>query len=101
MRQFEVRQVAGNSFGVDDDRMTLTGDPLGGASKLIVHVQNLEPGLGEGRVEDLFGHEHQRLFQVNVVWGSTPNRRLTTSRCSKTGWGRSGISSAVPGRGGR
>jgi len=73
MRQFEVRQVAGNSFGVDDDRMTLTGDPVGGASKLIVHVQNLEPGLGEGRVEYLFGHEHQRLFQVNVVWGLDTN----------------------------
>jgi hypothetical protein len=51
----------------------VTGDPVSGASKLIVHVQDLEPGLGEGRVEYLFGYEHQRLFQVNVVWGLDTN----------------------------
>src|SRR5262249_17899480 len=45
----------------------LTGDRVTGASKLIVHVQDLEPGLGEGRVEYLFGY--QRLFPVNVGWG--------------------------------
>ena len=73
MTEFEVRQVARKSFGVDDDRMTLTGDRVSGASKLIVHVQDLEPGLGEGRVEYLFGYEHQRLFQVNVVWGLDTN----------------------------
>jgi hypothetical protein len=69
MTEFEVRNVARKTFGVDDGRMTLTGDPVSGATKLIVHVQELEPGLGEGRVEYLFGYEHQRLFQVNVVWG--------------------------------
>jgi hypothetical protein len=73
MTEFEVRHVARKSFGVDDDRMTLAGDPVSGASKLIVHVQDLEPGLGEGRVEYLFGYEHQRLFQVNVVWGLDTN----------------------------
>jgi len=71
MTEFEVRQVARKSFGLDDDRMTLTGDRVTGASKLIVHVQDLEPGLGEGRVEYLFGY--QRLFQVNVVWGLDTN----------------------------
>ena len=48
-------------------------DALSGASKLIVHVQDLEPGLGEGRVEYLIGYRHQRLFQVNVVWGLDTN----------------------------
>jgi hypothetical protein len=73
MTEFAVRQVARQAFGVDDDRMTLTADPASGAAKLIVHVQELEPGLGEGRVEYLFGYEHQRLFQVNVVWGLDTN----------------------------
>jgi hypothetical protein len=73
MTELEVRELARKSFGVDDGRMTLTGDKVSGATKLIVHVEDLEPGLGEGRVEYLFGYEHQRLYQVNVVWGRDTN----------------------------
>lgn len=77
MTEFEVRQRARASFGIDDDRMTLTADPVSRAARLIVHVQDLEPGLGEGRVEYLFGYTHHRLFQVNVVWGLDTNPPLS------------------------
>jgi hypothetical protein len=77
MAEPEVRQSARTTFGVDDDRMTPTADPVSGAAKLIVHVQDLEPGLGEGRVEYLFGHAHHRLFQVDVVWGLDTNPPLS------------------------
>ena len=77
MTEFEVRQIARKSFGVDDDRMTLTTDEIAGTTKLIVHVPMLEPGLGEGRVEYLFGHAHHKLFQVNVVWGLDTNPQLS------------------------
>jgi hypothetical protein len=79
MTEAEVRQVAREAFGVDDGRMMLASDPATGATKLIVHVRELEPGLGVGRVEYLFGHRQHRLFQVNVVWGLDSNPQLDNS----------------------
>jgi hypothetical protein len=73
MTEPEVRATARDSFGAKDDEMTVTVNPTDGITKLIVHVMMLEPGLGEGRVEYLFGYKSQRLVQVNVVWGLDTN----------------------------
>jgi hypothetical protein len=76
MTEAEVRQVAKKSFRVDDGQMMLTSDPASGATKLIVHVHELEAGLGVGRVEYLFGYRQHELFQVNVTWGRDTNPLL-------------------------
>jgi hypothetical protein len=76
MTEAEVRLAARKSFGVDDRQMTLTSDPVSGDIKLIVHVHELEAGLGIGRVEYLFGYRQRQLFQVNVVWGRDTNPQL-------------------------
>lgn len=76
MTEAEVHQVARKAFGVDAGQMMLTTDPATGATKLIVHVHDLEPGLGVGRVEYLFGYRQHQLFQVNVVWGLDTNPQL-------------------------
>jgi hypothetical protein len=73
MREPEVREIAHQSFGVDEDRMTLVTDETAGTTRLIVHVPMLERGVGAGRVEYLFGDAEHRLFQVNVVWGLDTN----------------------------
>jgi hypothetical protein len=73
MTEQEVRATARDSFGAKDDEMTVTVNPTDGTTKLIVHVTMLEPGLGEGRVEYLFGYRSHRLVQVNVVWGLDTN----------------------------
>jgi len=75
----EVRPIARKSFNIDDGHMTLATDAGTGASKLIVHVRALEPGLGAGRVEYLFGYRQHALFQVNVVWGLDSNPPLDNS----------------------
>ncbi len=77
MTEFEVRQIVHKSLGVDDDRMTPVEDTSAGTTKLIVHVPMLEPGLGEGRVEYVFGHTRHELFQVNVIWGLDTNPPLS------------------------
>jgi hypothetical protein len=79
MTQDEVRQVAKNAFNIADGQMMLTSDPASGATKLIVHVHQLEAGLGVGRVEYLFGYRQHELFQVNVVWGRDSNPQLDNS----------------------
>jgi hypothetical protein len=79
MTEAEVRQVAGKVFGVDNGQMMLTSDPASGTTRLIVHVHELEPGFGVGRVEYLFGFRQHRLFQVNVVWGLDTNPQLDNS----------------------
>ena len=56
--------------------MTLSTNTIDGTTKLIVHVRTLESGLGEGRVEYLFGYKQRKLFQVNVVWGLDTNPPL-------------------------
>jgi hypothetical protein len=75
----EVRPIARKDFNVDDGQMTLTTDAATGASKLVVHVHDLEPGLGIGRVEYLFSYREHGLFQVNVVWGLDTNPQLDNS----------------------
>jgi len=75
----EIRPVARKDFNVDDGQMTLTTDSATGANKLIVHVHDLEPGLGTGRVEYLFNYRQHGLFQVNVVWGLDTNPQLDNS----------------------
>ncbi|HLH87388.1 MAG TPA: hypothetical protein VKX28_02940 [Xanthobacteraceae bacterium] len=80
MTEAQVRDVAKKAFRVDDGQMTLTTDPATSATKLIVHVHELEPGLGVGRVEYLFGYRQHQLFQVNVVWGLDTNPQLDNSR---------------------
>jgi hypothetical protein len=77
MTEFEVRQIARRSFGVGDAQMTQTKDPVTGTTKLIVHVLNLEPGLGEGRVEYTFGYEQHKLYRVDVIWGLDTNPLLS------------------------
>jgi len=72
----QVRLSAKNSFGIDDGQMTLSTNTIDGTTKLIVHVRTLESGLGEGRVEYLFGYKQRKLFQVNVVWGLDTNPPL-------------------------
>src|SRR6266849_6595811 len=69
MTESEIRGIARNSFGAKDDEMTVRVNATDGTTKLIVHVPMLEPGLGEGRVEYLFGYRSHKLIQVNVVWG--------------------------------
>ena len=73
MTEPEVRASARNSFGAKDDEMTVTVNPTDGTTKLIVHVQMLEPGFGEGRVEYFFGYQSQKLIQINVAWGLDTN----------------------------
>jgi hypothetical protein len=73
MTEPQIRMMAKKWFGVDDGDMTATADVILGTTKLIVHVQMLEPGLGQGRVEYVFGYRQHRLFQVNVVWGLDTN----------------------------
>jgi hypothetical protein len=79
MTQDEVRQVAKKAFNIADGQMMLTSDPASGATKLIVHVHELEAGLGVGRIEYLFGYRQHELFQVNVVWGRDSNPQLDNS----------------------
>jgi hypothetical protein len=79
MTEPQVREIAKNSFRVDDGQMTLTTDVVSGTVKLIVHAQALEPGLGEGRIEYLFGFTEHKLFQVNVVWGLDTNPPLNNT----------------------
>jgi hypothetical protein len=64
-------------FRVDDGEMTLSPNAIDGTTKLIVHVQTLEAGLGEGRIEYVFGYRAHKLFQVNVVWGLDTNPQLS------------------------
>ena len=78
MTEPQVRAIAKSSFAVHDGDMTLSADAMAGTTKLVVHVQMLEPGLGVGRVEYLFGQTHT-LFQVNVVWGLDTNPQLSNS----------------------
>ena len=73
MSEPEVREIAQRSLGVDNDRMTLVEDETAGTTRLIVHVKVLERGVGESRIEYLFGNAEHRLFQVNVVWGLDTN----------------------------
>jgi hypothetical protein len=77
LTEFEVRQIARRSFGVGDAEMTQTRDPVAGTTKLIVHVLDLEPGMGEGRVEYTFGYEQHRLYRVDVIWGLDTNPLLS------------------------
>src|SRR3984957_881706 len=79
MTEAQVRSIAKSSFAVHDGDMTLSADAIAGTTKLVVHVQMLEPGLGVGRVEYFFGHTRQTLFQVNVVWGLDTNPQLSNS----------------------
>ena len=79
MTEAQVRAIAKSSFAVHDGDMTLSADVIAGTTKLVVHVQMLEPGLGVGRVEYFFGHTRQTLFQVNVVWGLDTNPQLSNS----------------------
>jgi hypothetical protein len=79
MTEPQVRAIATSSFAVHDGDMTLSTDAIAGTTKLVVHVQMLEPGLGEGRVEYLFGYTRHTLFEVNVVWGLDTNPQLTNS----------------------
>ena len=79
MTEDEVRETARKTFAVGDGQMMLTRDPASGATKLIVHVRELEPGAGVGRVEYLFGYRQHELFQVNVVWGLDTNPQLDNS----------------------
>jgi len=70
MTESEVRLSAKTSFRIDDGDMTLSANAIDGTTKLIVHVRMLESGLGDGRVEYVFGYKQHKLFQVNVVWGA-------------------------------
>lgn len=79
MTEAQVRQIAQKTFNVDAGQMMLTTDATTGATKLIVHVRGLEPGLGVGRIEYLFGYRQHALFQVNVVWGLDSNPQLDNS----------------------
>ena len=79
MTEPQVRAIAKSSFRVHDGDMLLSTDAIAGTTKLVVHVQMLEPGLGVGRVEYLFGHTRHTLFQVNVVWGLDTNPQLSNS----------------------
>src|SRR5215471_5795112 len=63
MRELEVREVAHQSFGIDEDWMTLVTDETAGTTRLIVHVPMLERDVGAGRVEYLFSNAEHRLFQ--------------------------------------
>jgi hypothetical protein len=73
MTEDEVRAAARNSFDATDGDMTLRTNPVDGTTTLIVHVRMLEPGLGEGRVEYVFGYKSHALVQVNVIWGLDTN----------------------------
>jgi hypothetical protein len=79
MTEPQVRAIAKSSFAVHDGDMMLSTDAIAGTTKLVVHVQMLEPGLGVGRVEYLFGHTRHTLFQVNVVWGQDTNPQLSNA----------------------
>jgi len=73
MDQQDVREAARKSFGTKDDDMTLRANAVDGTTTLIAHVRMLEPGLGEGRVEYVFGYKSHLLIQVNVIWGLDTN----------------------------
>jgi hypothetical protein len=73
MTESEVRAIARNAFGAMDDEMTVTSNAVDGTTKLIVHVAMLEPGLGEGRVEYIFGYRTHTLIRVDVIWGLDTN----------------------------
>ena len=77
MTEPQIRLMAKKAFRIDDGDMTPAADAVAGTTKLIVHVPMLEPGLGEGRVEYVFGYRQHRLFQVNVVWGLDTNPQLS------------------------
>jgi hypothetical protein len=81
MTEWEVRQIAKRTFRVDEGDMTLAGDRIFGTTSLIVHVraQGLESGLGEGRVEYVFGYRNHKLFQVNAIWGLDTNPQLNNN----------------------
>src|SRR5579862_2490213 len=73
MSEQEVRATLREVLGTKDDDITARTNAIDGTTRLIVHVRALEPSLGEGRIEYLFGYKTHGLVQANVIWGLDTN----------------------------
>jgi hypothetical protein len=83
MTEEEVRSAIEKDFGLEGDEVEVTVPDLPRTPILRVRVDNLIEETGPAVVNYVLGYKSQRLFRVNVVWGTPVDPNTTAATINK------------------
>jgi hypothetical protein len=83
MTEDEVRDAIDKDFGLGGDAIEVTTPELPRTKVLRIKVSNLIEDSGDAVVTYVLGYQSQRLFRVNVVWGTPVNPDTTAAQINK------------------
>lgn len=83
MTEDEVRDAISKDFGQSGDQIEVTTPDLARTKILRIKVSNLIEDTGDSVVTYVLGYQSQRLFRVNVVWGTPVNPETTAAQINK------------------
>jgi hypothetical protein len=83
MTEEEVRSAIEKDFGLEGDEIEVTVPELPRTPILRVRVDNLIEETGPAVVNYVLGYKSQRLFRVNVVWGTPVDPNTTAATINK------------------
>ena len=83
MTEDEVRDAINKDFGLGGDQVETTTPELARTKVLRIKVSNLIEDTGDAVVTYVLGYQSQRLFRVNVVWGTPVNPETTAAQINK------------------
>lgn len=83
MTEDEVRDAIDKDFGLSGDAVEVMTPELARTKVLRIKVSNLIEDSGDAVVTYVLGYRSQRLFRVNVVWGTPVNPETTAAQINK------------------
>jgi hypothetical protein len=83
MTEDEVRDAINKDFGLSGDAIEVTTPELARTKVMRIKVSNLIEDTGDAVVTYVLGYQSQRLFRVNVVWGTPVNPDTTAAQINK------------------
>jgi len=83
MTEEEVRAAIEKDFGLEGDEVEVTVPDLPRTPILRIRVENLIEDTGPAIVNYVLGYKSQRLFRVNVVWGTPVDQNTTAATINK------------------
>jgi len=83
MTEDEVRAAIEKDFDLSGDEIEVSTPELARTKVLRITVTNLVEDTGQAAVTYVLGYNSQRLFRVNVVWGTPINPEVTAAEINK------------------
>jgi len=83
MTEDEVRAAIEKDFGLSGDDIEVSTPELQRTKVLRIKVSNLIEDTGEAVVTYVLGYNSQRLFRVNVIWGTPVDPEVTAAEINK------------------